>query len=56
MDLRIDDTGVFIFEDNKKVAEAEPVSLSDNAHVKRVRSPFSLTQLAEESKEANRNV
>jgi putative transposase len=56
VDLRIDDTGVFIFEDNKKVAEAEPVSLSDNAHVKRVRSPFSLTQLAEESKEANRNV
>lgn len=56
VDLRIDDTGVFIFEDNKKVAEAEPVSLSDNAHVKRVRSPFSLTQLAEKSKEVNRHV
>ena len=57
VDVRIDDTGVYIFKDDKKVAEAKPVSMTDNAHVKRVRSPFSVTQLAEEErKEENKRV
>jgi putative transposase len=47
VDVRLDENGVYIFEDDKKVAEAIPVSMKDNAHVKRVRSPFSLTQSAE---------
>ncbi|WBL13174.1 DDE-type integrase/transposase/recombinase [Sutcliffiella sp. NC1] len=43
IDVRFDEKGIFIFEDDKKVAEAIPVSMSDNAHVKRVRSPFTLS-------------
>jgi len=57
VDVRIDDTGVYIFKDDKKVAEAKPVSMTDNAYVKRVRSPFSVTQPAEEEmKEENPRV
>lgn len=55
VDLRIDDTGVYIFKDDKKVAEAKPVSMTDNAHVKRVRSPFSVTQPAEEERKEENN-
>jgi putative transposase len=51
IDVRLDENGVYIFEDDKKVAEALPVSMQDNAHVKRVRSPFSLTQTAEVKEE-----
>jgi len=57
VDVRLDDTGVYIFKDDKKVAEAKPVSMTDNAHVKRVRSTFSVTQPAEEEmKEENQRV
>jgi len=42
IDVRIDEKGVYIFEDDKKVAEAILVNMQDNAHVKRVRPPFSL--------------
>jgi putative transposase len=51
IDVRLDEKGVYIFEDDKKVAEAIPVSMKDNAHVKRVRSPFSLSQKAEVKEE-----
>lgn len=51
IDVRLDEKGVYIFEDDKKVAEATPVSMKDNAHVKRVRSPFSLTQKTEVKEE-----
>ncbi|RKJ67380.1 IS481 family transposase [Butyricicoccus sp. 1XD8-22] len=44
IDVRLDEKGVYIFEDDRKVAEAIPVNMQDNAHVKRVRSPFSLAQ------------
>ena len=44
IDVRMDEHGVYVFEDDKKVAEATLVSMKDNAHVKRVRSPFSLSQ------------
>lgn len=43
IDVRFDETGIFIFEEDQKVAEAVPVSMTDNAHVKRVRSPFNLS-------------
>lgn len=55
VDVRMDDTGVYIFKDDKKVAEAKPVSMTDNAHVKRVRSPFSVTQPAEEERKEENN-
>lgn len=42
IDIRLDEQGVYIFEEDKKVAEAIPVRITDNAHVKRVRSPFSM--------------
>lgn len=41
VDVRLDERGVYIFEDGEKVADAQLVSLSDNAHVKRIQSPFS---------------
>jgi putative transposase len=41
IDVRLDEHGVYVFEDDKKVAEAVLVSMKDNAHAKRVRSPFS---------------
>jgi putative transposase len=44
VDVRFDEQGVYIFEEDKKVAEVRPVSMKDNAHVKRVRSPFSLSE------------
>jgi putative transposase len=47
IDVRLDEKGVYVFEDDKKVAEATSVSMKDNAHVKRVRSPFSLSQTDE---------
>lgn len=52
VDVRMDEKGVYIFEEDKKVAEAIPVSMTDNAHAKRIRSPFSMF-IAEEE---NRNV
>ncbi|MBE3570820.1 MAG: DDE-type integrase/transposase/recombinase [Bacillales bacterium] len=50
IDVRLDETGVYIFENDQKVAEAKPVSFADNAHVKRVRSPFSINP-ADDGKE-----
>ncbi|WP_147060670.1 integrase core domain-containing protein, partial [Sporosarcina luteola] len=40
IDVRLDEKGVYIFEENQKVSEAKPVSMKDNAYAKRVRSPF----------------
>lgn len=40
IDVRLDENGVYIFEEDRKVAEAKLVSMKDNAHAKRVRSPF----------------
>lgn len=44
IDVRFDEKGIFVFEDDQKIAEAVPVSMKDNAHVKRVRSPFTITE------------
>ncbi|MCQ6282957.1 DDE-type integrase/transposase/recombinase [Bacillus sp. EB600] len=44
VDVRMDDKGIYIFENDRKVAEATLVSMNDNAHVKRARSPFSLSK------------
>lgn len=55
IDVRLDDKGVYVFENDKKVADAIPVSMKDNAHVKRVRSPFSLSQ-SEKMKEEQDHV
>ncbi|UGB28784.1 DDE-type integrase/transposase/recombinase [Metabacillus sp. B2-18] len=44
IDVRFDETGIFVFENDQKVAEAVPVSMTDNAHSKRVRSPFNLSE------------
>jgi len=44
VDVRMDDKGIYIFENDRKVADASLVSMNDNAHVKRARSPFSLSQ------------
>lgn len=40
IDVRLDEKGVYIFEEDQKVAEAKLVSMKDNAYAKRVRSPF----------------
>lgn len=44
IDVRLDENSVFVFEDNKKIAEAILVDINNNAHIKRVRSPFTLSQ------------
>jgi putative transposase len=54
IDIRLDEQGVYVFEDGKKVADAALVSMKDNAHVKRVRSPFSLSQSVEGKEEQDR--
>lgn len=46
VDVRLDEKGVYIFENDRKVAEATLVSMKDNAHAKRVRSPFLLSPAA----------
>ncbi|MRX74421.1 DDE-type integrase/transposase/recombinase [Bacillus lacus] len=48
IDVRLDEEGVYIFEDGKKVAEANLVSMKDNAHAKRTPSPFTLAAENEE--------
>lgn len=49
IDVRFDEHSIFVFEDDKKIAEALPVSMTDNAHAKRVRSPFIVTEEMEEN-------
>lgn len=44
IDVRFDEKGIFVFEDDQRIAEAVPVSMKDNAYVKRVRSPFTITE------------
>lgn len=44
IEIRMDEQDVYIFEEGKKVAEAVPVSMHDNAHVKRSHSPFALPE------------
>lgn len=48
IEVRMDERNVFVFEEGKKVAEAIPVSIHDNAHVKRGQSPFALSITAPE--------
>lgn len=43
IDVRIDEQAVYVFEDGKKIAEAIPVTIHDNAHVKRGQSPFAVS-------------
>ncbi|WP_040203126.1 DDE-type integrase/transposase/recombinase [Neobacillus jeddahensis] len=52
IDIRLDEQDVFVYEDGKEVAKLKPVNMTDNAHVKRNRSPFSIL----ESKEDNTRV
>lgn len=43
IEVRMDKQAVYVFEDGKKIAEAIPVRIHDNAHVKRGRSPFAVS-------------
>lgn len=52
IDIRLNEQDVFVYEDGKEVAKLKPVCMTDNAHVKRNRSPFSIP----ESKENNAHV
>ncbi|MCL1948792.1 MAG: DDE-type integrase/transposase/recombinase [Turicibacter sp.] len=49
VDVRYDENGVYVFEDNKKAAEATLVNFSDNAHAKRGNSPFDFPTSKEET-------
>lgn len=42
IEIRMDNQAVYIFEDGKKIAEANPVNMHDNAHIKRGQSPFAI--------------
>jgi transposase InsO family protein len=52
IELRMDGQNVYIFEEGKQTAEAIPVNMHDNAHVKRGQSPFTLVDGIEEKKES----
>ena len=43
IDIRLNEQDVFVYEDGKEVAKLKPVCMTDNAHVKRNRSPFSIS-------------
>lgn len=43
IEVRMDDQAVYVFEDGNKIAEAKPVTMHDNAHVKRRQSPFAVS-------------
>jgi transposase InsO family protein len=43
IEVRMDGKTVYIFDDGRKVVEPVPVSMHDNAHVKRKQSPFVLS-------------
>lgn len=47
VDIRFDEQGVYLYEEDRRVAEAILVNQQDNAHVKRTRSPFSMKQKEE---------
>lgn len=42
VNVRFDEQGVYLYEEDHRVAEAIIVNQQDNAHVKRARSPFSM--------------
>ena len=43
IEVRMDEQAVYVFEDGKKLVEAIPVTMHDNAHVKRGQSPFAVS-------------
>jgi len=51
IELRLDDQAVYVFEDGKHVAEAIPVCMEDNAHVKRAPSPFAIMDKVQQEEE-----
>lgn len=55
IEIRMDEKDVYIFEEGQKVVEAVPVSMNDNAHVKRRQtSPFSITDTNCREEESDR--
>lgn len=48
IEIRMDGHKVYVFEDGKQAAEAVPVSMHDNAHVKRGQSPFAVSEGSQE--------
>jgi putative transposase len=54
IELRLDETHVFVYEDGKKVTEIEPVDFKTNAHAKRERPGLSFSEMA--SEEGTQNV
>jgi len=51
VDVRFDEQDVYLFEDGECIEKIYPVSLEDNAHAKRVRSPFSVKEVVLEEEE-----
>lgn len=54
IEIRMDEQAVHIFEDGQKITEATPVTMHDNAHVKR-QSPFAVSD-ASRGKEGSEHV
>lgn len=53
IEVRMDKQAVYVFEDGKKIAEAIPVRIYDNAHVKRGRSPFAISDTTRQEGESD---
>ncbi|MEQ6391241.1 Mu transposase C-terminal domain-containing protein [Bacillaceae bacterium S4-13-58] len=48
IEVRMDEQSVYIFENGKKMAKANPVTMHDSAHVKRGQSPFAVSEISQE--------
>ncbi|WP_144460673.1 DDE-type integrase/transposase/recombinase, partial [Siminovitchia fortis] len=53
IEIRMDEHKVYVFEDGKQAAEAIPVSMHDNARVKRGQSPFAVSEAHQEEGEGH---
>lgn len=53
IEVRMDEQSVYIFENGKKMEKANPVTMHDNAHVKRGQSPFTVSETSHQEEESN---
>ena len=53
IEVRLDEQAVYVFEDGQKVTEATPVTIHDNAHVKRGPSPFAVSDTKHQGEETD---
>ncbi|GAA0610876.1 hypothetical protein GCM10009001_30140 [Virgibacillus siamensis] len=53
IEVRLDEQAVYVFEDGERIAEASPVTMHDNAHVKRGPSPFAVSPSSHQQEDSD---